>query len=198
MSPIPQASADHALLERLLRESGVDRTAPSGSHLEYLANLLQAIMGWLGNQVRPLAWVLRSDVAKVLLWIVVAGIFVALGLFLARRVRTFRRRKHVSLEGTRQPEAVEKQDSDWRREIEARLLRGDVAAALEALWWWLARALCGPRADASWTSRELLFQAGRGDLRPLANTLDRLVYGAGSPHPDEVRRLLARFEDSLA
>lgn len=198
MSPIPQAAADRVLLERILRESAVDRRPPSASYMEYLTNLLQALTGWLANHARPLAGMLSSDVARIVLWLVVAGIFVALALLLVRRVRAVRRRPSPAPDATRRPDVPERDHSGWRREIDARLLRGDMAAALEALWWWLARALCGPRAEGSWTSRELLAQAGRGDLRPLTNTLDRMVYGAGAPNADQVRRLLKHLEESLA
>jgi hypothetical protein len=200
VSPIPEATADRALLERLLRESGVDRSAPSASVLEYLAQLLQAVLAWLGDHARPLAWVVSSDAAKLLLWAMVTSIFVALALFVARLLAGRTRGTPAPLPGREaatHPRAPERDRLEWRREVDARLLRGDVAAALEALWWWLARALSGPGAEASWTSRELLARAGRGDLRPLTNTLDRMAYGAGVRSADEVRRLLERLEASL-
>jgi hypothetical protein len=75
----------------------------------------------------------------------------------------------------------------WRDELEGRLLAGDVAGALEAAWWWLARSLLGDAVDAAWTGREVLDRAGRPDLLPLVRRLDLLAYGPRRPRVEEVR-----------
>ena len=87
--------------------------------------------------------------------------------------------------------------ADWEGELERRLARGDVPAALEALWWWLAGRLEAPAAEASWTTRELVVRAGRRDLLRLVMPLDRLLYGAGQPSEGEVRGLFASLRGAL-
>ncbi|MDY7096096.1 MAG: hypothetical protein SX243_24240 [Acidobacteriota bacterium] len=104
----------------------------------------------------------------------------------------------------------------WRRELEKILFAGDQAAgdqeasdltpgelarALEALWWWIARSLAGSRADASWTSGDLLRHTGRRDLRGHLAILDTLRYGSDGPPlasaRGELRELLQRFDQAL-
>ena len=72
-----------------------------------------------------------------------------------------------------------------------------MAAACEALWWWLARSLLADPVEASWTSRELLVHAGRRDLTPGVRHLDRLIYGAVPPSPDDVRGLWGELREAL-
>ncbi len=86
---------------------------------------------------------------------------------------------------------------EWLTELRARLARGDVPAALEALWWWFARSLSGAAAESSWTSRELLAHASRPELAPLAAALDRLLYGETRPSVEDVRRLADRVQAEL-
>lgn len=199
MSPLPGAMADRALLERILQESAVQRQASPPSLGEYAAALQEALVGWLSRHAPPLASFLDSRVAEVLLWLGVAAVLAGLVVHLLRRLQGRPvAAPDLALPPVRKESGPERDPAAWRRELEARLLRGDVAAALEALWWWLARSLCGPRVDASWTSRELLDEARRADLRPLANALDRLAYGERTPTDAEVRGLLGRFEESLA
>ena len=64
-----------------------------------------------------------------------------------------------------------------------------MTASTEALWWWLAGVLVGDRAEASWTSRELVARAGRRDLLADVRRLDRLMYGAGRRRIEDVRDL---------
>jgi hypothetical protein len=86
----------------------------------------------------------------------------------------------------------------WRAELERLLAAGEVAAALEAAWWWLARALLGERVDPSFTGRELVERSGRRDLLPLIRRFDVLAYGPRRPEPEEVRGFAARLAEVLA
>ena len=88
--------------------------------------------------------------------------------------------------------------AEWRRELDRRLDAGDVAGALQALWWFLARSVASGEVLPSWTSGELLARARRPELRPLAVQLDRFRYGPLDPAPSDVRELTARFEQALA
>ena len=85
----------------------------------------------------------------------------------------------------------------WRTEIDRRLAAGRVREALEAVWWWLARALAGPRAAASWTGRELLAHSRRPDLAPLLGRLDAFAYGPAPPGSVAVRELTRGLEGRL-
>jgi hypothetical protein len=123
-----------------------------------------------------------------------AVVLVALLLFLLVQLlrRVLRRRRVSAGDGrvtsgpARRPAA---KACDWAEELRQRLARGDVAGALEALWWWLATAVGMPSADAAWTSGELLRHAGRGDLRRPVRRLDHLIYGPEPPRPDDVEAL---------
>ncbi len=89
--------------------------------------------------------------------------------------------------------------ADWLAELERRLAAGDMAGALEAAWWWLARSLAAERVDPAWTSRELLDRARLGRSRrqrllPAVRQLDTLAYGPKAPRPSEIRA----FVDHLA
>lgn len=86
----------------------------------------------------------------------------------------------------------------WRAELERRLADGPIAAALEALWWWLARSLAGPRAEPGWTSRDLVTRARREDLRDLVRRLDAFTYGPRQPATDDLRSLVRRLEEALS
>lgn len=87
--------------------------------------------------------------------------------------------------------------SQWRHELEERMRRGEVAASLEAAWWWLARSLAGPRVDESWTSRELVTRLGRRDLAPHLATLDGMCFGTRKPEIHEVQAFVERVETAL-
>ncbi len=80
-----------------------------------------------------------------------------------------------------------------RRRLEA----GDVSAAVEALWWWLASGLVADRAEPSWTSRELVARAGRQDLLADVRRLDRMMYGAARPSADDVSRLWSDLREAV-
>ncbi len=98
-----------------------------------------------------------------------------------------------SLAATGEPQAAR----DWEAEIRRRLADADVAAAIEALWWWLASRLVGERAEPSWTSRELIQRAGRRDLRTAVRRLDRMIYGGGRPETGDVRRLWRDLREAV-
>ncbi|MCP4657846.1 MAG: hypothetical protein GY856_20760, partial [bacterium] len=85
----------------------------------------------------------------------------------------------------------------WEAELGRHLAGGDVTAALEALWWWLACGLLPRDVDPSWTTRELISHAGRWDLAAWVRRLDRMIYGAEPPAVDEVRRFWGDLREVL-
>jgi hypothetical protein len=194
----PFAAADRAVLERVLAASHVARAPapPASSYFGELATAFnEAVVAALMRGAsmfhlsRTAFLVLAALVVLAMLGLAIRALLPAL-----RRMR--RARPGVSPASHPAP-PPERGAAAWRAELEARLAAGETAAALLALWWWLARSLAGSRAEADWTSRELVAQARRPDLVPLARRLDALTYGPGQPSPDDVRTLVGRLEAAL-
>ncbi len=200
----PIAAADRAVLARVLAASHVARVPapPASSYFGELATAFtEAIVAALMRGARMFH--LSRTTFLVLATLVVLAML-ALGVRAlvpairrAGRARRARRARPEGTPGSRPAPAPERDAAAWRAELEARLAAGETAAALLALWWWLARSLAGSRAEADWTSRELVAQARRPDLLPLARRLDALTYGPGHPSPDDVRALVGRLEAAL-
>jgi hypothetical protein len=195
--------ADLDVLERVLRESGVDQTVAGPSWSAYVYALLEAFVAWLDRR-RPGMHGLRDltntlgpafGVAAIALVLIVILVVVRASLRARRRVAApVRTSVRAIAAATPTPE----RDRDaWRREIDRHLDAGDFGAALEALWWWFARALTRARVDPTWTSRELLAHVGRRELGGLALALDRLLYGAVRPRAADIHAFLSRAEEAL-
>ena len=199
-------SADRAALERILAQSGVDRTPAAPSWLEYLEEVVTRVATAIAAAIEAF-WqrFAGPDVPSLeepLLVLAIAILVSAVYLVARTLVLDYLRSRRAPTAPPRvAPVAARDQAlrdaSAWRSALEAHLARGDVAAALEALWWWLARTLLAERALASWTSRELLTAAARNDLGGLAGRLDEMLYGPVPPAPGEVRVLLERLEKAL-
>jgi hypothetical protein len=203
------ATADRAVLERVLRASAVQRrpAPPDASYLRDLwasfyvgmAELYDRASGWLGMP----RWLLAGATALLV---------AAAAALLARAwwPRWRRRRGKppdtaaaagagVDAGGEERPDGNAHWDAAaWRLELERRLALREPREALRATWWWLARSLAGTRAEPTWTGRELLRRCRREDLGPLVRQLDGLTYGPRPPAAEEVRRLAARLEAALA
>lgn len=187
----------------MIAESGVERTPspPGGSYWgelsrafqEWLLGLFERTVGEMGLPEGAAAWI-TGGLLLLALAIVVRS------LLLRRRAA----RRPVAEEGalasvSGRPAGAEAWDAArWRAELDRRLAGGDAAGALEAAWWWMARALAGSRVEPDWTSRDLLARARREDLRPLARRFEALSYGRRRPDPDDLRELVARLEEALA
>lgn len=192
---------DTALLEQLARQSGIERELPAPGLDEYMLTLAEALAEWLRSSFGPVGRLLAAH--PVMLELLTRGLLVALvlaiGVALLRGLRS--RRAAAAVEAPRlatgAAPAPERDREAWRAELDARLNRGDVPAALEALWWWFARSLLGARALGCQTTGELVAQAGRADLGALSDALDRLCYGSARPTPAELRAWLRRAEGTL-
>ncbi len=195
----PIAAADRAVLARVLAASRVDRVPapPASSYFGELAAAFgEAVTAALMRGAR-MFHLSRTAFLVLAAVVVLAMLGLAIRALLpaVRRARKARPAAEAAVQAS--PAAPERDAAAWRAELEARLAAGEPAAALLALWWWLARSLAGRRAEADWTSRELVAEAGRADLAPLARRLDALTYGPGHPSLDDVRTLVGRLEAAL-
>ncbi|MET0553450.1 MAG: hypothetical protein ABW221_10470 [Vicinamibacteria bacterium] len=194
-------AADQQLLARVMEEQAVARALPEPSWMEYLWHVLRtAIEAVLDPLMSRLGGLPVGSIARALA-IAFAGAVVLLAVALA--VRLLRRRARADAPAGVPAPAVLPADAgtrpaeDWHAALEARLAGGDVAGALEALWWWLAASVAREPVDGSWTTRELLARAGRPDLRAFSVGLDRLAYAAARPRADEVRAFFDRLRAAL-
>lgn len=186
---------------RILAEAGVVTEPPTPSWGEYFQHLwlrwLETLAGLLNvggplvdRIVRAALWLLLGVAALVAIWVVV------------RWVQSLRAGTG-SPSPALTPAAISLDapagEIDWRRELELRLASGRVAAALEALWWWLATKLeVVAVAEGSWTGRELLRRSGRLQLRPLIEELEWVTYGPIRVDTAQVRGLFERAQREIA
>lgn len=203
-TPLVYRAAEQELLRNVMGATGVARSPAGPEPTGYFAALARAFARWLGKlfSSQPgLADGLRIAVAAF----AIAAVGLGLGLLavaILRRVRARRGSVESAVERlgwTETPDGASALDrSGWKAEMESRLSRGDVAGALEALWWWLAAALTlDEPVDASWTTRELLVRARRPELLRSGAVLDTLMYGRRSPSAGDVGACLARFEGEI-
>jgi hypothetical protein len=193
------------LARRVLAETHV-ATTPSGPRIaDYFGVLLESALRSIATALAA-TFAGAGGVLPVLRLVALAIVLAAVVLVLFSVIRRVlaRRRRDFSPAGSRidvAGAAPRRRDAAaWRREIEVRLAGGDVAGALEALWWWFAESLSATIADpvdSSWTTRELLVRAARRDLARVGVELDILLYGLRRPTASDVSASLERFEKSV-
>jgi hypothetical protein len=193
------ARAHLDVVERVMAESGVDRTPVAEGWMGYVRGLAEAFAQWMVRAFPRLRGVRAladhaGTVCLVLLGLLLLAIAYAWLSGISRR-----RPSPVARPEAAPPPPPEARDrAAWRTEIDVRLGRGDVPGALEAVWWWFARSVSAAEVDPSWTSHELLLRSGRADLAPVARGLDRLLYGSARPAAEDVRVFLGGLERALA
>ena len=196
-------SADSDLVRRILAETGVVREPARPSVGGYVSAWAEAIARWISDffSARPeLAEGIVSAMELVAIGVVAtaAALLIAIVLRRASRRKTSAPGPPAAWSRIPEPAPASLDRAAWRGELDARLSRGDVAGALEALWWWLAASLgMDVAVDPSWTTRELLLKARRPELLGSSARLDVLMYGRGAPSERDVRTCLARFEEVL-
>lgn len=205
------ATADRALLEEVLSETGVAREMAEVGWSSYPYHLLRKVgEAFIGFVVGGVSQLFAAEgIWRVAVWLLLVLAAAALFGWLVRAVLGWwRQRKDagtagdesdvVTAGGVASREHLARSAAAWRSELEAHLRAGRIPQALEAAWWWLARSLAAERADSSWTSRELVARAGRGELGPIVGTLDALMYGPRRPRASEVRGLVQALDERLA
>ncbi len=197
------APPDLQLVERLYRETRAERELADPDWSSYVSTLIKALTEVL-ESVLVKANLRVSLWPRVAAWVLAAVSAALVAVVVYRLVVTMLKRRRTTESGSAGSDAgapaVRRHLSSpaWRAEVEARLGRGEAAAALEAAWWWLATSLLAGEVDPAWTTRELLGVAGRRDLAPPARVLDRLLYGPERPRTQDVRSLVSDLEQALA
>lgn len=196
-------TADHALMKRVLAESGVEQT-PVPPETSYVGELLRAVQRavvealFAGLEkldlpeplVLTIAWGLAGLAVLLLAWVVFS--------WWKRRSRGERPEEGEGAVAALDVPPAKRTAAAWRAELDRLLAQGRIAEALEALWWWLARSLAGDRAEPDWTSRDLVVKARREDLRDLVRRLDAFTYGPQPPGIEDLRGLVGRLDAALA
>jgi hypothetical protein len=200
---LPHQGADQALLRRLMEQEKIARTVPGVDWTEYLVTLARAVIDALGDLLSPAGDAIRGlglsmeGVSRVVLALLAVMVLAIAVTFALRLLRQRRRPAAVPVEAAATLPPAPRDPAAWRGALEERLRAGGIAEALEAAWWWLAASVSRGPVDPSWTSRELLARAGRGDLAHWAATLDRMTYGPRRPMADELRRLVDALDASV-
>jgi len=215
-TPLVLRQGDAELARRILAETRVASTPARPGASEYFGALFEAAMRWIGSVLAKafsgggggFPWL------ELVALLAIASAIVLVILALVRRLVARARRARQALSRRPGPGEVavsvpvRRDAAAWKAEIEARLSRGDVAGALEAVWWWLAESLAaGEPVDSSWTTRDLLARAATGAggrsrgragvLSAVGVELDRMMYGRRRPSPAEVRASWQRFEQMV-
>jgi hypothetical protein len=203
--PLRGEQGDVELLSRIAEKNGVETRPPRSGVLDYVSYLVEKAVEWGVGMLKPLGRYTEGmgpfleAAARALAFLAGALLLYVSGRWLARRRRGSGPSEPAPLPaGDTRPALFMWDEAVWRRELEKRLGSSDVAGALEALWWWLARSVEGLRVSDSWTSGDLLASARRPGLRNPLRRLERMMYGSRKPSVDEVRELLRSLEQQLA
>ncbi len=185
--------ADRQQLRQVMIETGIVTDPPRPGLTLWLRDITAAFSRWLADRMASVLPRLAQRVVpffEPILILLLGFLTVVLFAFLVRFAFDRRQRRAPSPDPTAILPAAEATPArDWEAELRRRLAGGDVVAAIEALWWWLASGLVGEQAEPSWTSRELVVKAGRRDLLADVRRLDRMMYGTARPSADDVDRL---------
>ncbi len=188
MAPEVALAADQALLEQALQQGGVVVERPSPSLLEYLGDVLRGIAFAIARAVERIFDMVGGGTTLGVLFAVILALALLFLVFVLFRLwRTRPRPLPARAEVLPAAATPAPANEDWEAKVEGHLRRGEINAALEALWWWLASRLKTPAVERSWTTRELVLRAGRRDLLRAVMPFDRLLYAAGTPGADDVR-----------
>lgn len=201
----PPARAEIEPLQQVVRDQRIETRASRPGVALYLRDVAVAVGDGIAELIArffPDVGILTSRIARIGALVVIAVAVFLLGIFLLRlALRRWRARPEEPTSPIRvlpQPQRSDLRSQErWEAELDRQLARGDVAAALAALWWWLACGLLPRAVDPSWTTRELISRAGRWDLAAWVRRLDRMIYGAEPPAVDEVRRFWGDLREVL-
>ncbi len=204
---IKATQADHIEIRQVISGAHVDTKVPSPEWSGYLTLLAERAVEWIAARLQPFGKFLGHSLKTagyIIKGIVLLAALLLILMLVALAVQYYqrKRRRQPTPDSliTFQPDLVQSlfDREEWRREFDRRFEAGDMAGAIEALWWWFARSIAGSKVEASWTTRELIQSAGRIDLQNFVGPLDKMAYGTARPDSDEVHRLRTRIEESLS
>jgi len=196
-------TADSRLIERLARENAVDTAVPRRGVWAYLGHLRHRLTIWFMDLLQPLGRYAKGVGNAIGGTVVIAAVLTAVLLLFVGLRYVFRRRRTPLAPASSDIPGPEHQappwdTARWRQELQHRIEESDVAGSLEAVWWWLARSLLGPRVQDSWTSGDLLSNANRAGLKEPVRRLERMMYGTRTPSLEEILDLVQSLEGQLA
>jgi hypothetical protein len=169
------------------------------------------VIAWIGGII-AISPGMIGLLAQVITWLAILLFGTAIGVLVVLILRMWRghakRSRQPVSNGDLAEHAKHLATSQWDdpescwQELQRALDQGQIADALAALWWWLARAVAGYAADATWTTRQLLaFQGSRVTAQPhlvkLCRQLDRMIYGPRKVGLDEVRELAGELRSAV-
>lgn len=203
--PDPSA-ADRELLTRLARQTGAHTAPPAPSLREYAATVVQDVFhrlfGWI--HLPKVSWTGLGAILLVtgyaLAVLLLAGALFLIGrsvLAMMNRGRGNGGSAGLTASASPVPPARPSEADYWWQRFRAALKERDSLTAMESLWFWVAVRLTGTAADPAWTSRELLDQAQRDDLRPAMTQLDGWRYGPMPPTTETLDSLATRLGEVL-
>ena len=186
--------ADRDVLRQAMLEARIETTQPRPGLSLYVRDAATAFSQHLAQwmeRVLPRFVRRAAPLLEPVMMFLLGLLALILVILLVRVAFTHRRRRPVEAPPVQDLGAADAPPAgrDWESELRRHLDHGDAPAAIEALWWWLATGLAGDRAQPSWTSRELVVQAGRRELLKDVRRLDRMMYGAVQPSTSDVGRL---------
>ncbi len=201
------AVADREALEEIVRQDSIATRPDQPGVGRYIQDVIGAAFRWLSFRIERLApglagWVVViARAGAQLIFLLAVFLLVVLG-FRWLRERYSRDQGPtapavVALSAAASEPGEGRSRQAWADDLRRFLSAGDVAAACEALWWWLAHGISHGPVESSWTSRELLAHARRRDLTPPVRRLDRMIYGAAPPTTDDVHRLWTELEEAV-
>lgn len=191
--PIAPGHGDAALVAQLQREGRVDTAVPQPGLRDWAAALMRGLGRWVWSLVPGVPWLRSGRVWQGIGYAALAlAALAAAWLAWQGLVRWMSRsgvRPEPDVSSTSERAATPRGAATWRAVVEEELAAGRARAALGALWWWVAESLLGGRVEPSWTSRQLVAEARRPDLRPALGALDGMLYGPDEVGTDQVSRL---------
>lgn len=203
VSPIAataQEAPDEALVERVLRETGVEDRPERPQITDYVQHLFGHLLATsaargsataLGSILQATLWVLVGLAACAVVWLlwIVAR---------SRRSRTPTPSQADYATVVDVPVTVLKSAAQWREEVEACLAGGELAGAVRATWWWIVTAVARGEVQPSWTTRDAARLPGHSGMGSLLHRLDRMAFGLNRPDGEQIRTIVNDAERLVA
>ncbi len=190
---------DNQLIEEIYTQTNLAESQPAPGFGAYAGHLVREALAAL---FPPLADRV-STFLNLSTWFWLALGAGALVTAIALLLQGFSQRRVIHSEGKAAEIGVEFEQQpkyspqEWIERHRRAMQAGDLAAALEALWWWVASVLSPPGLDSSWTTRQLTRFAGNDAIRIALRRLDELAFGTASADRSDVVALQSSLASDL-